>query len=428
LVHTVRAFLAQTLGGLPRQFWYLFANALINRIGSFTIIVLALYLTGVRGLSVTFAGLVVGLWGAGAAVGTLAGGVLADQWGRRNTALVALYGSAVIVATLGVLRDEAAIAVAVFALGLVGEASRPALTALMIDIVPEPDRVRAFSLNYWVINVGFAVAALTAGLVAGVDYLLIFLLNAATTAAGATLIALWVREPDRISRPAQPVAIERPGLGQVFTDRVFLGFLAANLLTALVFMQHISTLPITMGRDGLSAATFGQVIAVNGVLIVVGQLFVPRLLRGRDHANVLALAAVITGVGFGLTAFAHTAWWYAMTVLIWTAGEMLSSPAGSTTNAELSPVHMRGRYQGAFSLSWSVASFAAPILGAAMLEFAGRTALWLGCLGMGLVVAAIHRSAGPARRRRAAQLWTGSSPGMDEHRSGHSEPLAVARG
>lgn len=50
-------------------------------------------------------------------------------------------------------------------------------------------------------------------------------------------------------------------------------------------------------------------------------------------------------------------------MLVWTAGEMLKSPSTATPIAELSPETMRGRYQGAFSLSWSIAAFAAPVLG-----------------------------------------------------------------
>lgn len=46
---------------------------------------------------------------------------------------------------------------------------------------------------------------------------------------------------------------------------MFLGFLLLNLLTAVVFLQHISMLPIAMGQDGLSPSTFGWVIALNGV-------------------------------------------------------------------------------------------------------------------------------------------------------------------
>jgi MFS family permease len=407
-VRTVRQWVGETAGGLPRAFWFIWANTLINRVGSFVIIVMAIYLTQELGFTETFAGLVIGLWGAGSAVGTLLGGVLADRWGRKPTFLTGLYANAGIILMLGFARGGAEIALAVFLLGLVGDMARPAMSAMMIDIVPEKDRLRAFSLNYWVVNVGFAVAATTAGLVANVDYLLLFVINAATTAASATLVALTVKEPVHVRGPA-PEAVDRRGTGRVglaavLSDRVFMAFVGVNVLTSLIFMQHISTLPMAMGNDGLPPSTFGTVIALNGVLIVAGQLFVPRLLRDRSQAGTLAVAAVVLGIGFGLTAFADTAWLYGVSVLVWTVGEMLNSPSNSATNAELSPSHLRGRYQGVFSVSWSVAGFAAPILGAAVLQYVGNAALWLGCFALSLVIAAMHLSAGPARDRRAAEL------------------------
>lgn len=64
----------------------------------------------------------------------------------------------------------------------------------------------------------------------------------------------------------------------------------------------------------------------------------------------LALAVVLMGMGFGLTAIAGTAWFYGVTVLIWPVGEMLNSPSDSTLIAELSCAELRGRYQGAAAL------------------------------------------------------------------------------
>jgi MFS family permease len=400
----IRRWMADTAGGLPRQFWYLWSTTLVNRIGSFVIIVLALYLTQVQGFSVSYAGLVIGLWGAGAAVGTLLGGVLADRWGRKPTFLTALYAGAGMMLVVGFIHGQLAVAVAVFLLGLCAEGSRPAMQALMVDIVGPEDRMRAFSLYYWVINLGFACSAFVAGLVAGVDFQLLFILDAATTVAAATIVAFKISEPIRASAPVVTPSAPKVGLGTVFRDRVFIAFTAVNLLTAIIFMQHLSTLPLTMSRDGLAPSTYGSVIALNGVLIVVGQLFVPRILRRLRRSTALAVAAVVFGVGFGLTAFADTAAFYALTVLVWTAGEMLNAPSNSATNAELSPAQLRGRYQGVFSLSWSVASFLAPIIGGAVLQYAGAAAVWLGCFGLAVIVAVIHVLAGPARERRAAEL------------------------
>ncbi|NUT34827.1 MAG: MFS transporter, partial [Hamadaea sp.] len=162
--------------------------------------------------------------------------------------------------------------------------------------------------------------------------------------------------------------------------------------------------------DGISGETYGYVIALNGVLIVLGQLFIPKLTRGMSRTRMLAVASAVIGAGFGLTAFADAPIFYAVTVLIWTLGEMLNAPASSTTMAALSPAHLRGRYQGVFSLSWSIAGFTAPIVGGYLQQHAGNNALWLLCAALGLVVAAGQVASGPARERRALALAAPASP------------------
>ncbi|MCW3812937.1 MFS transporter [Micromonospora sp. DR5-3] len=412
-MRTVRGWFRDTTGGLPRSFWYLWTGTLINRLGSFVLVFLAIYLTKERGFSASQAGLVIGLWGVGGAVGTTIGGTLTDRWGRRPTLLTAHLGAAVMMLALGLARPLWAVALGALLLGLFAEAARPAFGAMMVDVVPEKDRLRAFSLNYWAINLGFACAAVLAGVAAEAGYLLLFLVDAATTVVTALIIFTRVGETrSPVTGPvvAKGPAVPAGALRTILTDRVFLGFVALNLFSALVFLQHISMLPIAMGDSGLSPATYGSVIALNGVLIVVGQLFVPRLIKGRSRSHVLALAAVVTGFGFGLTAFADAVWFYGLTVLIWTVGEMLNSPSNATLIAELSPAALRGRYQGVFSLSWQLAGATAPILGGLVREHAGNSTLWLGCAAIGVVTAVAHLISGPARERRAVQLRPLATP------------------
>ena len=403
---TLRQWVHETAGGLPRQFWYVWATTLINRVGSFVLVLLAIYLTTERGLSAAFAGFVIGLWAAGGAVGAMVGGVLADRWGRKPTMLTSLYGSAALMLVLGQMRTPLAIAVATFVLGMFSDGLRPATSALMVDVVPAPDRARAFSLNYWVINVGFAVASTAAGFLAGVDMGLLFVVDAATTLAAAVWVTFKIAEPVRAEAPPPVGSVAGEGLAAVLRDRVFLAFVGVNFLVALVFLQHISTLPISMTRDGLSASTYGAVIAINGVVIVLGQIFVTRVLRRADDIAALAVACVLVGVGFGLTAFATVPWHYAVSVLVWTLGEMLQAPINSTTTAGLSPAHLRGRYQGVFTLSWAVAGFLAPLVGGFVLEHGGKATLWVGCLVLCLVAAALHVAARGGRARRTAELAT----------------------
>jgi len=393
-----------TVGGLPTQFWYLWGGTLVNRLGSFFFVYLAIYLHEVRGFSASFTVLVLGLYSAGGAAGVLVGGALADRWGRRFTLLLALYSGSALMLAAGFSTGRWTLAAVITALGFMAEMARPAFGAMMIDIVPERDRVRAFSLNYWAINLGFAFSTVVGGFAAQVSFRLLFVADAATTALTATLLVLLVKESSPLTGTPRLGARPQAGLRTVFADRVFLGFVAANLLTALVFLQHASSLPLTMTADGLSTGTYGLIMSVNGILIVAGQLFVPKLLAGREASATLALAVLVSGVGFGLTAFAHTVGLYTLTVLVWTIGEMLSSPANSALVAELSPAEMRGRYQGVFSLSWQLAGFGAPVLGGLVLDRIGGGALWLGCFALTVLIALWHRAAAARRTGRAAEL------------------------
>ncbi|GLW35556.1 MDR family MFS transporter [Actinoplanes regularis] len=400
----MQGWLRQAAGGLPRQFWFLWTGTLINRVGAFVVLFLSLYLTGERHFTQSQAGLVLGLYGVGGAIGTMAGGVLADRWGRRPTMLLAQFGAASLMLTLGFAHSYPQILVVTGLLGAFGEGVRPAFSAMMVDVVPERDRVRAYSLNYWAINLGFSLAAIAAGFAAQADFLLLFAIDAATTLVTATITLIFLKETRPARRPA-PTGTAPTSGGGMFTalrDRTFLAFLLVNLLSVMVILQHWSTLPIAMQADGFSAATYGWVIAVNGIMIVSGQLFVPRLVEGRRSHRVLAVATLLIGVGFGLVAVAHAAWVYALTVVIWTLGEMLQSPSNAATVAALSPSALRGRYQGLNSLSWSIGTALAPVLGGLVLQGPGSTTLWIGCFAVCALAAAGHLLSGPARERRAA--------------------------
>ena len=74
-----------------------------------------------------------------------------------------------------------AIAGVAFLVGMASNASRPAVQAMMADIVRPEDRVRAFSLNYWAINLGFAVSSTAGRVHRRVSYRAGFLLEAAMT-------------------------------------------------------------------------------------------------------------------------------------------------------------------------------------------------------------------------------------------------------
>ncbi|MGV9250601.1 MDR family MFS transporter [Streptomyces sp. NPDC003697] len=387
-VVSLRRAARETVSGLPREFWWLWTSTLVNRLGAFVATFMALYLTLDRGYSASYAGLVASLHGLGGVVSSLAGGVMADRLGRRPTLLVAQSATAVSVAVLGFVHDPVAIAAVAFVVGAASNASRPAVQAMMADIVRPEDRVRAFSLNYWAINLGFAVSSMAAGFIAEFSYLAGFLLEAVMTLACAIVVFLKLPE----SRPAavgggREDQGDAVGLGTVLRDGRFMSVVGLSFLVALIFQQGSVGLPVAMGVAGFTPADYGMAVALNGILIVALQIPVTRLIERRDPRRVLVVSAVLAGYGFGLTAFAGSVGMFALTVCVWTLGEMLNAPTQTGLVVRLSPAHGRGRYQGMYTLSWSVAALVAPLMSGCVIDRLGAEWLWGLCAVVGTVAA-----------------------------------------
>src|SRR3954453_4459381 len=199
----------ETVSGLPREFWWLWTSTLVNRLGAFVATFMALYLTLDRGYSASYAGLVASLHGLGGVVSSIGAGVMTDRLGRGPTLLAAQSATAASVALLGFMHHPVAIAAVAFLVGMASNASRPAVQAMMADIVRPEDRVRAFSLNYWAINLGFAISSMAAGFIAEVSYLAGFLIEAGMTLVCALVV--FAKLPE--SRPVQPAKEAKDGVG-----------------------------------------------------------------------------------------------------------------------------------------------------------------------------------------------------------------------
>jgi predicted MFS family arabinose efflux permease len=387
--------------GLPKTFWYLWTGTLINRGGAFVMIYLEIAMVARYGFSATFAGLVLGLFGAGLAGGSLVGGVLADRWGRRGTLLISHVMQAVTALIMGLTMQAAWIALLAALFGFWNGLGRAPFGATMVDVLDPEARLKGMNLNYWAINIGFSVSAILAGFLIRAPHFTVFALTAAAQLATAAVIFTSVPETrspfvNLETRPAGSIAA-------VLSDRVFMLLVLLNTGMWAV-IESCKLIPIAMHQRGLDPADYGMVIAVNGIMIVLGQLFVPRLISGRKRSRVLATAAVLVGIGMGAVAVAGTVALLMVTVVIWTAGEMLNAPVNGAYIADLSQPEMRGRYQGVASTSFTLATFISPVFGGVLLDRAPAMTLWIVMAVLAMAVAVGQIVTGPARERRIQTL------------------------
>jgi MFS family permease len=394
----VRQAIGEVAAVVPRAYWYLWWGTLINRLGGFVVPLLTIYLIEVRHVGVSDAGGVVALFGAGSIAASLTGGYMADWLGRKVTLLVSLFGGAIAMSVLGFVRGLPAISAMVAVVGFVGELYRPAVLAIIADVVPPSHRVRAYGLLHWVINIGFAFAAIVGGLLAEVDFTILFLADAITMAVFGAIILVAVPE----TRPARvPHTIARPSRSW-FRDREFTLFVVIMFGLLLLPFQASAPLAAHLTWQEFSPAAYGGVLAVNGVLIIVLQPTLTTWMAHRDPSRVLVVAALFYGTGIAMHGLASSIIIHAAAVAVWTLGEILESPARSSIVAAIAPADARGRYQGAFAMAFGAAQLVGPKLGTWIWEYQGASTLWLSCFALGLLVALALAVTAPARRRRTA--------------------------
>lgn len=153
------------------------------------------------------------------------------------------------------------------------------------------------------------------------------------------------------------------------------------------------TLPVSLQADGLSSTVYGTTLAVNGVLIIALQVPLTRWLTGKNENRILAVAGALVGLGFGLTALADTASTYTLTVVVWTVGEMLYTPAFATLTARLTPDGRHGYYQGIAASTTSAAGLIAPATAGLALTAVGLIPWWGLCTALGALSAVLFLKA-----------------------------------
>lgn len=402
------------LRSLPRAFWVLFVGTFINRFGTFVWPFLTIYLTR-QGYSLGVAAWAVSAVGAGALVGNFLGGWLADHIGRRNTIVCGTFAAAIFVMLLYASHTLPMIIFAAALLGLAAGSYHPAASALLADIVPGEQRVRAYAAFRLASNAGFACGACVGGVLANYSTFWLFAGDALTTAVYGVIALLWLPHGLRAQTKNAPWG---DALVCLRKDRSFHAIWAAAFCSAMVFSQFGSTYSLHIIHEQLTLPVFGIILAPesvyglligwNGVLVMCGELPLTAWTLRFEPRRVMALGYVLIGVGFGLNAWAHHIPALLIAMTIFTIGEMMSAPTTSALIAHLAPERMRGRYMGALGLAWNGAAIVGPQFGFRLFTLDPRF-VWFGCTVIGLTAALLvlrssHAASAtvPAEPERAA--------------------------
>jgi MFS family permease len=379
------------------------------------------------------AGLVVGAFTVGAAVGAPWRGRVVDRVGLRRALVPSLVVEAAVWGCAPWLPFEALVAAVVLA-GLLG---LPVFTVIRLSLsilVPEPQRRTAYALDSMAVEASFMVGPALGVLVAthGSTTAAMMLLGATTVVAG---IALMVVNPP--TRSAGATALTHTvGAGpqrprpRVPVSAALLAVLGATAGATLVLAgTDVAIVAELRGHDALDLTGLIMVAWCGSSLL--GGLVYGAAPRGvPPFALLLALAALTVPIGLASSPLV-------LCLAVLPAGALCAPLISSTAEAvaRLVPERVRGEAMGWHGSALTAGSAAgAPIAGFAIdgigswagFGIVGVTGAVLAIVGLALV--AVHRRRTASSPAQAARLWAAVPAATGGAAAQTTEPVSFSPG
>jgi MFS family permease len=237
-----------------------------------------------------------------------------------------------------------------------------------------------------------SIGPVIGGFLAMRSFKLLFYVDGTTSLLAALLLILlpWQSLRHHKTTTAETETVTTLKYSDVLKDRRFIYFLFAMLPVEFVFFQTLAAMPLFLVGDlHMTEAGFGMLLAINTVLIILIEVPLNTAMADWPHRRALTLGALLVGLGFGGLIFVNGVFAAALTVVLWSFGEMIILPASAAYVSDIAPREQAGAYMGLYTMGFSLALAIGPWLGTAVMEEFGSKAVWIGTFLCGLLTTSL---------------------------------------
>lgn len=389
---------------LPSKFWTLVVGSFVDRLGGALIFpFFALYITQRFNVGMTQVGILFAFYSVSSLVGQTIGGALTDKYGRKKLIIFSLVMSAASTVLMGLVDDLHTFYGLAILVGILADTGGPAHQAMVADLLPENKRTEGFAVLRVTANLAVTIGPLIGGLLAGVNYLLLFIIDACMSTITASIILFKLPEtmPEKAESSAASTSLGQTIIGYlaVFKDRLYMAFILVSIISVIVYLQMNSTLSVYLLKvHDIPPKGYGYILSLNAAMVVVFQFWITRGLRKVPPMVIMVLGNLLFAIGFGMYGFVSAYWMMLAAMVIITVGEMFTVPVAQTIVSFFAPEEMRGRYMAIFGYAWILPSAIGPLLAGLVMDNADPNWVWYGAFILALLSAlgyfGIHLKAG----------------------------------
>lgn len=382
-----------TAAEFPRSFWTLTGASFIDRLGGALIFpFLSVYVINRFQVGLTEVGLLLGVWSISGLAGSMIGGAMTDKFGRKFMLIFGLVFSAGTALLLGFANELKTFFWVLAFSGFLSDIGGPAHGAMVADLLPEKQRLEGYGILRVSANLAAVIGPAIGGTLAGISYLLLFIIDAVASLITATIVFFALPE----TKPATSGEHASEGLMKTFKgylkvakDRLFVAFIIVSIVMIFVYTQMYSTLSVYLNRvHQVAPQGFGLIMSLNAFMVVVMQFWITRKVKSFDPMLVLMSATILYGIGYTLYGFVSTYTLFLLAMAIITIGEMLHVPVAQGVAARFAPSHMRGRYMAVYGLSWAIPHIFATLAAGLVMDNFNPNLVWFLGGGISLIAAA----------------------------------------
>jgi predicted MFS family arabinose efflux permease len=381
--------------GLTRRIWLLAVVMFVNRCGTMVLPFMTLYCRNI-GFTTKQAGWVVAIYGLGSVAGAFIGGKTSDKVGFYKTQVFTLISGGLLFLLLGQMKTYVSICVCTFFLSMVNEAFRPANSTAIAHYSNASNRTQSFSLVRFSINIAWGVGSALGGLLAAINYKLLFWVDGFTNIGAAVLLLLLLPKVSLKEQQREPAEKKETQMASSpYRDRVFLFFIFFHIVFSLCFFQLFTTVPMFF-KEGLhlNESVIGVVMALNGVVIALVEMVIVFKLEGKKPYLIFASAgSVVMALSYFMLNLAVLDGLFVaiLSTLTVTLAEMVTLPFMNSYYISRSNESNRGSYAALYTMGWSVAQVIGSSTGAVIAYSIGFENLWWIIGGLSLVASSGFR-------------------------------------
>ena len=348
----------------------MFVQAIRSTGFSISLTYLPLYLYQQRNISMTMVGSIIFISGIFSGFFQIIGGILADRFGHRRMfvvfQLMETSAFALLAVLIGINTAVWSIFLATFAVMVTGSMSAPAISAVVVDISQKNRLTESYGLMAIGGNLGWAIGPLTGGYLQGhTSYAWVFGIGSLVTAL--SLLGTFYLPKDSAVKTAE--IFSKRNISFFFKDTTLLVFCVLCMLFFMETSQWGSTLSVfTIDRIGFSAAQYGLLMSISGILIVIFQYPISKRIEWLGFRKALVLGSLLYGIGFLSLAWVKSFIPAVGSIIILVTGEMLFIPSSYAVIGKISSTEDRAKNMGVLGLCATLGSSFGPLLGGFLLD------------------------------------------------------------